>query len=45
MFSHEFPCDLPENYARVIDLINADPELRKDLTHNNIARILGLATI
>jgi len=45
MFSHEFPCDLPENYARVVDLINADPELRKDLTHNNIARILGLQTI
>lgn len=45
MFSHEFPADMPVNYEKLVDMINADPELRRDFTHNNIARILNLPTI
>ena len=45
MFSKEHPVELPENYVRLLDMINASPELRKDFTHNNLARILGLPTI
>lgn len=45
MFSKEYPAELPENYIRLLDMINANPEFRKDFTHNNLARILKLPTI
>jgi len=45
MQSEEYPVELPDNYMRLLDLVNRDGELRDDFTHNNIARILHLPTM